>query len=203
MASPCRRGPYPGSGQKIPLKNPKSTARVYPWPRVAGQDAYKMGSDAGLSLTANCTGAYADRRVSARIRLHAEPVRRMRVRGRGRMPILLRSGTAGGAGERGSMGQLGYRQGESTRTARKGTQDFGGVPQTRPDHHFHVERNRPVPGFGTAAGPQPRRPGNLRTLSAAANPAADAKPTDRARHRRDTRAWDARDRVTNDRDGRR
>src|SRR5260370_1328480 len=63
MASPRRKGPYPGSGQKIPLKNPKSTARVYPWPRAVGQDAYKMGSDAGLSLTANCTGAYADRRL--------------------------------------------------------------------------------------------------------------------------------------------
>src|SRR5216683_4113062 len=130
MASPCRKGPYPGSGQKIPLKNPKSTARVYPWPRPAGQDAYKMGSDAGLSLTANCAGAYADRRFSARIRLHAEPVRRMRVRGRGRMSILLRSGTAGGAGERGSMGQLGHRQGESIRTAEKELQALAVVPKT-------------------------------------------------------------------------
>src|SRR5260370_28767848 len=118
MASPCRKGPYPGSGQKIPLKNPKSTARVYPWPRAVGQDAYKMGSDAGLSLTANCTGAYADRRVSAPIRLHTEPLPPIRVRGRGGMSILLRSGTPGGAGARGSMGRVGYHQGDSIPTPR-------------------------------------------------------------------------------------
>src|SRR5260370_21865031 len=87
------KGALSGVGPKNPrLKNPKSAARVYPWPRAAGQDAYKMGSDAGLSLTANCTGAYADRRFSSRVRPPAAPLRPVLARGVRESASLVHSG---------------------------------------------------------------------------------------------------------------
>src|SRR6202011_571449 len=114
-------------------------------------------------------------------------LRGMRLWRRRRVSVLLCAGAAGRPYWRRDVGKVGGGEGEFARVDRAGTPCAEADGETRRGDYLHVERDRSLPGARTTERAHARCAGGVRAHAAAANPATDAKPVNRARYRSDPR----------------